>query len=125
MNPPDDAIGPLKRRDGDPTFDEPWQAQVLGLADAMVACGVIAADVWAERLGAVLRTRADAGATDDAETYYGAVLEALEGLLAESGTAAVGEVDCRERQWRQAYLNTPHGKPVELAAADEFPSSRG
>ena len=123
MNPPKSPLGPLKRRDGDPTFDEPWQAQALGIADALVASGVIAADAWADRLGAALRTRAEAGAADDADTYYGAVLEALEALLAVSGSAAASEVDRREWQWRQAYLNTPHGKPVELAAAAEPPSS--
>ena len=123
MNLPDDPLGPLKRRDGDPTFDEPWQAQVLGIADSLVAAGVIAADAWAARLGAVLGARAEAGAADDAGTYYSAVLEALEALLAETGSAAASEVDRRYQQWRQAYLNSPHGKPVDLAAGVDPSSS--
>lgn len=117
-NPPGNALGPLKRRDGEPTFDEPWQAQVLGMADAMVTSGVIAADAWAARLGARLAERSAAGAADDADTYYGAVLDALQGLLAESGAARPDEVDRREHQWRDAYLHTPHGMPVELSAGE-------
>ncbi len=124
MNRPKDSLGPLKRRDGEPVFDEPWQAQVLGIADALVAAGVIAADAWAARLGAILRARAEAGATDDADTYYGAVLETLETMLAETGSAASSEIDRRQQQWRRAYLNTPHGKPVELAAGEESGPSR-
>jgi len=120
LNRPENLLGPLVRRDGEPTFDEPWQAQALGIADALVAAGVIAADAWAARLGAILRARAEAGAANDADTYYGAVLEALETLLTETGSAAASEVDRRQQQWRRAYLNTPHGKPVELAAGESL-----
>jgi nitrile hydratase accessory protein len=120
---PETPLGPPKRREGEPTFDEPWQAQVLGMADELVTSGVIAADAWAARLGAAIRESAEAGAADDANTYYGAVLDALEGLLAQAGAASPSEVDRRERQWRRAYLKTPHGKPVELVAARQSKSS--
>jgi hypothetical protein len=38
------VLDPLKRRYDEPTFDEPWQAQVLGMADILVTAGVISAD---------------------------------------------------------------------------------
>ena len=120
---PENQPSALKRRDGDPTFDEPWQAQVLGIADAMVASGVIDANAWADRLGAALRKGAETDARDNTETYYNAVLEALESLLAEVGAAGTDELDSREQQWRRAYLNTPHGKPVELTAGAKPSSS--
>ena len=47
------------------------------------------------------------------------MLAALERLLAESGAVARDELDARERQWERAYLRTPHGRPVELAAGME------
>ena len=53
---------------------------------------------------------------DDRETYYRAVLAALERLLAENGSVTAAELEEREHQWERAYLRTPHGKPVELAA---------
>ena len=37
----------------------------------------------------------------------------------ESGAVTHAELDEREHQWERAYLRTPHGKPVELAAGME------
>ena len=116
MNVPDEPLGPLKRKDGDPVFDEPWQAQALAMADSLVKAGAFPASAWATALGAELRTAANAGAADDALTYYRAVVAALESLLDKSGAAEMDEVEARREQWKRAYLNTPHGKPVELSA---------
>jgi hypothetical protein len=118
---PETLLDPLKRRDDEPTFDDPWQAQVLGMADALVSGGVIAADAWADALGAALRKRSAVGANDDAELYYSAVLDAVETLLYDSGKVAPNDVSTREEQWRSAYLNTPHGQPVELSAGEKQP----
>jgi nitrile hydratase accessory protein len=115
---PETPLGPLKRRDDEPVFDEPWQAQALGMADVLVTAGVISADAWALALGAELRKGATAGVADDAEAYYRAVLAALQTLLYEAGATAREEVEVREAEWRRAYLNTPHGMPVELGASD-------
>ena len=114
---PDTPLGPLRRRDGEPVFDEQWQAQVLGIADLMVASGVISADSWASALGSELRRSAAAASADNAETYYRAVLAALQALIYESGATAHKEVEACEDAWRRAYLNTPHGMPVELGAS--------
>jgi hypothetical protein len=51
LNLPEDALGPLRRKDGDPTFDEAWQAQSLAIADTLVNAGVVTATRWAEALG--------------------------------------------------------------------------
>ena len=118
MGLPEALLGPLKRRDDEPMFDEPWQAQALGMADLLVTAGVISADAWAAALGAELRKGANSGGADDAETYYRAVLTALQTLLCEAGATSREEVDVREAEWRRAYLNTPHGVPVELAVSD-------
>ncbi len=85
MGLPEALLGPLKRRDDEPMFDEPWQAQALGMADLLVTAGVISADAWAAALGAELRKGANSGGADDAETYYRAVLTALQTLLCEAG----------------------------------------
>ena len=45
---------PLARHDALPTFAEPWQAEVLVLAEALVERGVIGAAAWAAALGAAL-----------------------------------------------------------------------
>ena len=95
-------------------FGEPWHAETLALADLLVKRGAISPQRWAETLGAEIA--ALKAAPDDRETYYRAALAALERVLAEAGAVTRAELDERERQWERAYLSTPHGRPVELAA---------
>ena len=115
MHPPDDPLGPLQRKDGDPTFEEAWQAQSLAIADTLVNAGVLTAKDWAEALGFELRSASPQGA-DNLDTYYLAVLTAAENLLQHMDLVSRDELNARVEAWRQAYLNTPHGKPVELHA---------
>ena len=112
--PDEDRLRPLARRDGEPVFDDPWQAQVLGVAFSLVDRGVFSAQDWSEALGAALRQAAAAGAPDNSATYYGAVLATLEQLTAAAGAVCVEAMAARREAWRQAYLRTPHGKPVLL-----------
>ena len=46
------------------------------------------------------------------------------GRVADSA-ASSAEIDTRQEAWRQAYLNTPHGAPVELANAACPPKNAG
>lgn len=109
-------IAPLARRDGEPVFDEPWQAQALGLAFSLCERGVFSPAHWSQALGAALERILASGASDTPQTYYRAVVEALEGVLSESGEVSARLLDERAQTWRRAYLNTPHGKPVALRA---------
>jgi nitrile hydratase accessory protein len=117
LSRPELGSGFLKAKDGEPVFGEPWHAQTLALADLLVKSGAISSVRWAETLAVEIRAL-DAD-PDDRETYYRAVLAALERLLAENGEVTATELDEREHQWERAYLRTPHGKPVELAAGME------
>jgi nitrile hydratase accessory protein len=117
LNRPELGPGFLKAKDGEPVFGEPWHAETIAIADLLVKRGVISPKRWAETLGAEIAALKDA--PDDRETYYRAVLAALERLLAQNGAVTRAELDGREHQWERAYLRTPHGKPVELAAGIE------
>lgn len=110
------ALGPLARHDGGPAFDEPWQAQVLALAFTLSEQGMFTAVEWSDTFGAELRRAADRGAPDDQNTYYAAALAALEHLIAADGRVTPDGLQSRIEQWRRAYLNTPHGQPVDLCA---------
>ena len=112
--PEGEAIGPLKRRDGEPVFDEAWQAQVLVMADSLTKRGAFTASDWSATLGAELRRAMRDGAADDAETYYRAALRALEHLLDGAGAVTIDAVTERRDAWERAYLATPHGHPVTL-----------
>ena len=117
MNRLELGSGFLKAKDGEPVFGEPWHAQTLALADLVVKRGVISPAQWADTLGAEIE--ALKAEPDDRETHYRAALAALERVLMESGAITHAELDERARQWERAYLRTPHGKPVELAAGLE------
>ena len=106
MNSP---IKPLAAQDHDPAFSEPWQAQVLALAHAACEKGLFTPSQWANALGAELR---EAHIGDERTAYYEAAVHALETLL--KSQLSPDSIARREEQWRQAYLATPHGQPVEL-----------
>jgi nitrile hydratase accessory protein len=116
------GLAPLGGREGEPTFAEPWHAQVLALAFALAEQGVFSAGQWSEALGAELRRAEANAAPDDPETYYAAALAALEQLIAAGGQVSADRLASRVEAWRQAYLHTPHGQPVALGAA---PAGRG
>jgi nitrile hydratase accessory protein len=117
LSPPEaPKIAPLARQGGEPAFAEPWQAEVLALAFALSERGVFSAAKWSATLGKELRRAEAQGAPDDHETYYAAALAALEQLVAAAGGVSAEALDLRTQEWRRAYLETPHGQPVELAA---------
>ena len=107
LKKPDDLLAPR-----DQVFAEPWHAQTLAAAFALVKAGHLTAGEWAEALGAEL-ARAEAEAKPDTEeTYYLAALEALEKVT----PIEQSELVARKSDWESAYRNTPHGKPVVLGA---------
>lgn len=108
---PDDPLAPRNA-----TFEEPWQAQVLAIADTMVATGMFTASQWAKTLGAAVKAADTKGAADTTETYYTAALEALETLTRLETTIDTAALSKRKKDWAAAYLATPHGKPVLLSA---------
>ena len=119
MRPPEELqLGPLAARDNGPTFDEPWQAQVLALAFALAKVDVFTPAQWSDALGAELRRASAEGQPDNQNTYYTAALAALEGLIAADGRVTADGLSARAEQWRRAYLNTPHGQPVEFSAGE-------
>lgn len=110
MNLPDSLV----RNDSGPIFEEGWQAQVLALAFNLIDQGHFTAVQWSDRLGAQLTLAEARGAPDNHTTYYHAVLAALEQLLNEQQRVTGTQLDQRTEAWRDAYLRTPHGQPVEL-----------
>ena len=109
MPPSDPSLTPLARRDGDPVFEEAWQAQALAMADCMVKAGAFSATDWAAALGRAVRAE-----DDTTGGYYRAVLAALEDLLDARGAVPAPEMTDRRDAWARAYETTPHGAPVEL-----------
>jgi len=110
------GFDPLAKSGQAPVFDEAWHAQVLAVADTLAQSGLFTPAEWSDALGEELRAARRRGAPDDQETYYGAALRALERLIAAAGAVPTAILAERVEAWRRAYLNTPHGRPVELLA---------
>jgi len=83
------------------------------MSQVLIERGQIAPEVWAETLGAAIRQRIADGAADTPQTYFEAVTDALETVLALSRTELSGLAE----SWRSAYKATPHGQPVALGSA--------
>ncbi len=109
-----DALLPLAGRDGDPVFDEAWQAQALAIADTLVQNGLFSASVWSQALGAALAAAERDGEADDQDTYYRCVLRAVETLIEDNSDIDRAAMRRQREEWEQAYRQTPHGEPVLL-----------
>lgn len=114
LKPSEPGLGPLRQRDGEPLFGEPWHAQVSAMASLLVASGTISALQWADALGAELHAATLQNSPDDSETYYQGVLSALEHVLNHQRAISREELALRREEWERAYLQTPHGQPVVL-----------
>jgi len=111
-----ERLKPFAAADGEPAFAEPWQAEVLAIADTLVHNGLFSAAAWSNALGAALKAAEDDGADDDQETYYRSALAALEALIAEHSDIDRAAMAGKRDDWERAYRSTPHGQPVRLAS---------
>lgn len=99
-----------------PVFREPWEAQAFALAVELSEAGIFTWSEWAETLGAEIKAAQAAGDPDLGDTYYTHWLAALERLVTRKGLLAPPDLKARRDAWERAYLDTPHGQPVELKA---------
>ena len=105
----------LPKDAGGPMFAEPWQAQAFALAVQLSAEGAFTWPEWAQALGAELASDPE----DDGGRYYEHWVAALERLATARGMAGATELWRRKIEWAEAYLRTPHGRPVELDPTPE------
>lgn len=98
----------------EPVFAEAWQARAFALALKLSERGHFTQSEWTIALARQLRDVAQRGETDDGSHYYDHWLAALERLVIEKAMATRASLDARKEEWREAYVRTPHGKPVEL-----------
>ena len=101
------------------TFAAPWQAQAFALVLKLHEEGVFDWSEWSGALSEEIRSAGTRGEADRGDTYYQHWLAALEALLLRKAILERSTVDSRIEQWRRAYINTPHGHPIELAAGNQ------
>ena len=127
---------------GEPVFKEPWEAQAFSLVIALHESGVFSWSEWSDALAQAIRRDLHPGGLEDVvqrvseavgedvgdktsdqmeekedrrDSYYQHWLAALEHLAIVKGLSGAGELALRVHAWREAYLATPHGQPVELS----------
>jgi nitrile hydratase accessory protein len=106
----------LGRAEGS-AFAEPWQAEAFACTLQLSRQGLFPWAEWVEVFSAEIKTHPARPGESDNAAYYRQWLAALETLLVRKGVASAEEIAARQEAWRQAYLHTPHGQPVELAHA--------
>ena len=78
-----------------------------------------------ERYRHKIKTAQERGDPDLGNTYYQHWLNALERICAETQLVSREAMTGRQEEWRCAYLNTPHGQPIELSAAFKHDRQEG
>lgn len=106
----------LPRDPEGPVFAEAWHAEAFATTIALTEAGVFTWPEWVDALTAAIAGAQAAGDPDLGDTYYRHWSAALEELCLAKGLLARPALDGRRQQWERAYLNTPHGQPVELSA---------
>ena len=105
--------------DAEPVFGEPWEAQAFALVLRLSEQGLFQWSEWSAALATEIRHARETGDQDLGDTYYHYWLAALEKLLLEKSVLDSEAVKSRIEEWRRAYLNTPHGHPIELSVGQE------
>jgi len=107
---------PLQPHDDDgPVFREPWEAHTFALTVELSRLGLFTWPEWTETFSEEIKAAQAAGDPDLGDTYYEHWTRALEKLVIEKGRIEPADITARSEAWRRAYLNTPHGKPIELS----------
>ncbi|MEX0964045.1 MAG: nitrile hydratase accessory protein [Pseudohongiellaceae bacterium] len=104
-----------------PVFNEPWEAQAFALVIALHEQGLFSWAEWAAVLSEKIAAAQAAGDPDLGDSYYQHWLAALESISRQKNLSTIDELEERKSQWHAAYMNTPHGKPIELAAGEQAP----
>ena len=96
----------------DAPFDEPWQAQLFAMTVALNEAGHFTWSDWAAVFGPRVRNV-------EAQRYWQVWSDALLALLETRGLATAPDVRALTEAWQAAARATPHGQPIELAAAQK------
>lgn len=93
--------------EGEPAFDEPWQAQAFAMVVALNENGALEWTDWAKALGQEI-------AANPAHSYWQCWLSSLQTILMRSGITSAAAIERRTEEWHEAARLTPHGEPITL-----------
>jgi nitrile hydratase accessory protein len=106
---------------GSEPFEHPWQAQVFSLVVCMHKAGLFSWKAWVDVFSVEIRAHPVLAHESVNDAYYRQWVAATEKMLMSLQMTGEAEISSRTEEWRQAYLNTPHGMPVTLTSASCAP----
>jgi len=112
-----DNFPALPRDQDGPVFNQPWEAKAFALAVRLSEAGCFTWPEWVKIFSQEIKAAQERGDPDLGDTYYQHWLNALERICVDKGLIGSADMQRRRATWRRAYLNTPHGQPVDLSAA--------
>jgi len=112
-----DKLPALPRDKDGPVFNQPWEAKAFALAIRLSEAGFFTWPEWVRIFSREIKSAQERGDPDLGDTYYQHWLTSLESICAAKGLVDREDMRQRKASWRRAYLNTPHGQPIALAAA--------
>ena len=95
-------------------FDEPWHAEVFAVTVHLSERNLFSWAEWTEALGEQISKVKLRRCIDGSNDYYNLWLQALVELLSTKGITDAEAILEVQNRWADAYMNTPHGKPVKL-----------
>jgi nitrile hydratase accessory protein len=99
------------------SFAEPWQAHAFACAIQLSRNGLFTWTEWVQAFSAEIASHPAQPGEASESAYYRQWLATLERLVCLKAPVGETEIEARAEIWRRAYLNTPHGRPVELRHA--------
>jgi len=114
-----DNLPDLPKDEKGSVFNEPWQAQAFALAVSLCDEGHFTWSEWVDVFSEQVKLAQQSGDPDLGDTYYSHWLNALEVIVSNKQIVGLGDMKERKEAWRQVYLHTPHGKPIELHSFKE------
>jgi nitrile hydratase accessory protein len=108
------AVHALLRELDGPAFAEPWMAQAFACAVHLSRQGLFTWNEWVDVFSAEIKAHPQQAGEAANLAYYRQWLTALETIVGLKGAVSTAEISERQETRRRAYLNTPHGQPVEL-----------
>ncbi|WP_044422996.1 nitrile hydratase accessory protein [Pseudomonas syringae group genomosp. 3] len=100
-----------------PVFEHPWQAQAFSLVVHLHQAGRFPWADWVRIFSDRIKTAPAQPGESANDAYYRQWCAAMETLVEYLGLCGQDAIAQRAEQWCQAYLNTPHGEPVNLVNA--------
>jgi nitrile hydratase accessory protein len=112
-----DDLPALPRDKDGPVFNQPWEAKAFALAVRLSEAGWFTWPEWVRTLSQEIKAAQDRSDPDLGDTYYQHWLNALEKICVAKNLVGCEDMRRRKATWQRAYLNTPHGQPIDLSAA--------